>query len=362
VVGALARLAIAAASLAAALGTGELILRVATPPGHPEGTFENIDFLSSDPGLGWRNRPHLDVGSVTLAGHRHAARLRTDSRGFRSPELLEPGFGAVRIACLGDSVTFGYWTEGSMRRPETATVHLDGYVDELRRLLEKRAGARFEIVNAGVLGYTTSHGLRQLVLRILPLRPDIVTVRFGYNDHTRSPHPERRVREPGGFLARSLLYTALDLRVVRLGLEAHQRIHALHPAPWTIPWVEPERFAANLRRFAELARGHGFRLLLLDYPLAATGATAPDDLDVFVRLAGVRDAGELYADHAAYQEILAQVAREEEIPLLASAPLLRESPVPLFEPTDPVHPNRAGARTLGRLLHDELESRGWLAR
>lgn len=355
------RLAILAASLAAALGASELVLRLATPAGYPERAFENIDFLRTDPALGWRNRPDLDAASVTLAQHRHAARLRTDSRGFRSPEPTRGAFDGVRIACLGDSVTFGYWVEGNIRTPKSARIHFDGYVDELRRLLEEREG-RFEVLNAGVLGYSTSHGLRQLVLRILPLRPDIVTVRFGYNDHTRSPHPERRTREPHGVLARSILYAGLDLRVVRLGLEAHQRSRALHPAPWSVPWVEPERFATNLRRFAELGREHGFRLLLIDYPLAPPGTTVPEDRDLFVRLAGVRDAGELYAEHAAYQEIVARVAREEGVPLLASARLLRGSPEPLFEAADPVHLNRSGASALGRLLRDELASRGWLAR
>ena len=360
--GAPLRLAILAASLAAALAASELALRLATPPGYPERVFENIDFLRTDPALGWRNRPDLDVASVTLAQHRHAARLRTDSRGFRSPEPAGGAFDGVRIVCLGDSVTFGYWVEGSIRSPQRATVHFDGYVDELRRLLAEQREGRFEVLNAGVLGYSTSHGLRQLVLRILPLRPDVVTVRFGYNDHTRSPHPERRTREPRGLLARTLLYAGLDLRIVRLGLEAHQRSRALHPAPWSVPWVEPERFAANLRRFAELGRAHGFRLLFLDYPLAPPGTTVPEDRDLFVRLAGVRDAGELYAEHAAYQEIVARVAREEGIPLLASAPVLRDSPGPLFEAADPVHLNRSGASALGRLLRDELAARGWLAR
>jgi len=358
--GALARLAIAVASLAAALGTGELALRVLTPAGYPEGAFENVDFLRTDPVVGWRNQPDLDVESVTIAGHRYPARLRTDSRGFRSPEPgRERASGVVRIVCLGDSVTFGYWREGSLRRPQVGTVHFEGYVDELRRLLHSEP---FEVVNAGVLGYSSSHGLRQLALRILPLRPDIVTVRFGYNDHTRSGHPERRAREPRGLAARSLLYAALDLRVARLALEAHQRLPVLHPTPLSVPWVEPARFAANLRRFAELAREHGFRLLLLDYPLAPAGATAPDDLELFVWLAGARGPAELYADHAAYQEMLARVALEEEIPFLASSQLLRDSPMSLFEATDPVHLNRAGALALGQLLHHELESRGWLGR
>jgi lysophospholipase L1-like esterase len=357
---ALARLAIAAASLLAALVAAELVLRAATPSGFPAATFENVDFLRTDPVLGWRTRANLDVESVRIAGRPHAAPLRTDSRGFRSPEpARERPPGGVRIVCLGDSGTFGYWLEGSLRRPETATVHFEGYVDALRRL-EARPGVSIEVVNAGVLGYSSSHGLRQLERCILPLRPDVVTVRFGYNDHTRSAHPGRRAREPRGRVARSLLGAALDLRVARLALEAHRRLPFLHPAPLSVPWVEPERFAANLRRFAELAREHRFRLLFLDYPLAPPGATVAEDLEVFVRLAGAHDAATLYAHHAAYQEILARVAREEGIPLLASAAHWREAPVPLFEPTDPVHPNRAGALALGRLLHEELEARGWL--
>ena len=89
-----------------------------------------------------------------------------------------PGAGPV-ILCLGDSTTFGTWREG------TFGLRFDtSYPAELERLLHERGWTGVDVVNGGVMGYTTAHALRLLLTTLRSLEPDVVTIRLGNNDHT----------------------------------------------------------------------------------------------------------------------------------------------------------------------------------
>ena len=111
-------------------------------------------FLKRDPQLFWKPTPNV---------------LDHNSQGFYGPEFsIEKPAGKFRIVCLGDSCThFG---------PET-------YPDMLRAILEKKAPGKFEVINAGVIGYTSFQGRRLWETKVSDWSPDLVTVYFGWNDH-----------------------------------------------------------------------------------------------------------------------------------------------------------------------------------
>lgn len=351
-----------ASVLATALAV-ELALRLATPPSLGQQAFPNVEWLRFDPVGGWRNAPGFRTDTVTVAEISYRASLSINRLGFRGPEIATAKApGSLRIACQGDSGTFGFWRAHSMDAPAPDSLGVDSYPFQLARLLAREGRDDVEVVNAGVLGYTTSHGLRQLVLEVLRLDPDVVTVRFGYNDHTRAWKPALRAREPATGPLRALLYAVSGWRLARVALGAHQGVGALHPAPNSVPWVSLPELERNLRRYAELSREHGFRLLFLDYPLAPPGPLPEVDRNMLVMLSGAPDVESLYRDHARYQAALRAVAADEDVPLLESAPLFRRSASTLYSPYDVVHPNGAGARALARLLLDELTALGWLDR
>lgn len=314
----------------------------------------NVDFVYSHAVFGWRTRPHLDVRSVRIFGDKpRPTVLRTNGRGFRGPELEErKRAGVRRIVCLGDSGTFGLWHDAS-------EIHFESYVDHLRDAWAQRVGAdRVEVVNAGVVGYTSSHGLRLLAGELLAFQPDVVTVRFGYNDHQPMWIPALQAHYPSDPLARSALRRFGGWWWFRLGFGVWRTWIAAQPEAGTVPSVDRARFAANLRDFAELSREHGFALLFIDYPIGSHDDAAHRiHLGRLARISGEASAEALVARHERYQEILAARAGELGIPLLRSAEALRASTVPVFEPQDPVHPNPAGASLLARLLLDELERR-----
>jgi lysophospholipase L1-like esterase len=99
-------------------------------------------------------------------------RVHTNAFGMRDrPVSREKQAGVLRIACLGDSSTFGY----NVEQDET-------YPRRLQALLDAEYPGKFEVLNFGVPGYTSLHGLETLKHRALAFHPDVVTFAFGTND------------------------------------------------------------------------------------------------------------------------------------------------------------------------------------
>src|SRR6185369_9035870 len=96
--------------------------------------------------------------------------FRTNKIGLRGPNLRTDG--ARRILAVGDSCTFGW-----------RVSEADTYPAQLEAVLNRRAGGdRYQVINAGVPGYTSYQGLVYLQEQGLALRPEIVVIGFGFND------------------------------------------------------------------------------------------------------------------------------------------------------------------------------------
>jgi lysophospholipase L1-like esterase len=343
-------LALFAASLCFALLASEAILRLAgveatlERPTHP-----GWEWLVSDPLLGYRNRPF-----------HQAHGWRINSLGFRGPELADskpPG--TQRIVCIGDSGTFGLWKKAAGEDP-AATLAWDTYVEWLQLTLSERARRPVEVINAGVLGYTSAHGLRQLVTRILPLDPDVVTVRLGLNDYGIARLPALLPREPRSPLLRFLFYRGAGLASFRLAAYAYRRMPAGDPAMVVSRAMTVQDFERNLQRLADVAHAAGIHLVFVDYPLRALDPNDSGGDPLLFYLFGFKDFRELYALHAIYQQALRRVASERDVPLVETTTELAGSPIPSFSPFDRFHPNDVGAKQIGQLLADRLLALHWV--
>jgi lysophospholipase L1-like esterase len=105
--------------------------------------------------------------------------VRTNSLGMRDdmPDD-ERSLDMLRIAALGDSVTFGY-----------GVAEADAWPAALERW-STRIGARacrFEVLNFGVSGYGTHDELALLRDRVMPLRPDAIVIAYHLNDPENDP-------------------------------------------------------------------------------------------------------------------------------------------------------------------------------
>src|SRR5262249_51418377 len=150
-------------------------------------------------------------------------------------------------------------------------------------------GARVEVENYGVLGYSSFQGLELLKSRVLDRHPDIVAIGFGMNDSevagyrdrdmvaTSPPSIGTRLREEAQELEfyKLLQYFALTLRFHPKPLGEYVREHATDRGSGTVdygsiePWtrVSPRDYEANLREMIAVARSHGAAVVLLDNEL-----------------------------------------------------------------------------------------------
>ncbi len=156
----LGNVALLIASLAATLGSLELAARIAWRSAAGRAT----SYVEFDPLLGWRHQPGARVSlphgdySINRLG------LRDEDRGYR------PAVGHGRIAVLGDS-----FAEGD------SVAFEDAISQVLQRRLRDR-GCRYEVINAGTVGYSTDQELLFFREEVSRYRPEIVVLLFYYND------------------------------------------------------------------------------------------------------------------------------------------------------------------------------------
>lgn len=291
-------------------------------------------------------------GVYLAAGAVHEG-VSINGAGRRGPEL-DPAV-ANRIVCMGDSSTFGLWIEHEPR-----AVHWDSYPEHLRELLDAAGRDDWQVVNAGVPGSFASHSLRILRRDILPLEPSIVTLRVGMNDH--AAFKMAWIEDPEPIAARRLFYAFGGSRLLHLAIQTLFRLTKDQPGNGpNVPRVQSlDVFRRNLLAFAEESREHGFRLLLIDYPLRPP--RGKDDADARAAAwlyATGKDLRNFYGIHARYQQVVREVSRTADIPLLVTAPALLSPDSPGFS-GDVVHPDARGMERTAELLYQALERRGWL--
>ncbi len=173
-------------------------------------------------------------------------RCSTDSRGFRGPEIADsPAPGVTRVACLGDSITFGHGVDDDETYPAV-----------LQELLSEHGD--YEVINAADIGAESKDVLQVLREEVLPLSVDVVTVCVGVNDATNH-YLDSFVRHTwghGGFdeeiaaKLRAQLHATVDLA----GASGVELVLVVPPITSFFPLSEGPSMTAAVREVAE-ARG-----------------------------------------------------------------------------------------------------------
>ncbi len=231
------------------------------PAARPRLILRSIDidisfpFMRPDRDLFWSPRPGW-------AGTFMGQPVTISSLGLRGPEPGPRTASRRRVACFGDSVTFGYGVGDD-----------DTYPAQLGRLLQPQG---FEVVNAGVTGYTTYQVLG-LLARVGPeLRPDVATFCIGWNDATLRPLSDREyagrlhsAMAVEGALDRLYLYRAARSLYTRAGLVTRAG------AARRTARVPIEEYEQNLRRLARGCREAGVEPVFVALPRRRRAGEAP---------------------------------------------------------------------------------------
>jgi lysophospholipase L1-like esterase len=302
--------------------------------------LDNLLILRPDPVLIWRNIPnarrnYVDIFTPVWRDSDRIALLRRFRpwlpKEFRSNPvwriaLNEEGFrsapfsgakkpGVLRVACIGDSWTFGMNVDQNQMYPA-----------RLEALLKANppAGTRdVEVMNFGILGYTSFQGLQLLKTRVLDLHPDIVVIGFGMNDSDVAGYRDKDVLAPGPVSWRDRIKTVTGhsellalLKYIALALRFHPQsfgeflkadaktdqgksnsnVNYDELEPWTR--VSPHDYDRNLREMIQRARAQGARAVLLD--------------------------NELW-EGSPYRPVLRTISRDEHVPLIDSLQIIADA-------------------------------------
>jgi hypothetical protein len=301
--------------------------------------LDNLLILKPDDALIWRNLPNARRNYVDIFtpvwedGDRMALlrrfapwlpaefrnnpvwRISLNEEGFRSGPIVAKRAGVVRIACIGDSWTFGMNVDQDRSYPA-----------RLEALLKQRgSGPDVEVMNFGILGYSSFQGLELLKRRVLDLQPDVLIIGFGMNDSDVGGYRDKDVVKPAAVSWRDrvkavtsrsesvalLKYFAQRLRFqphpigdfLKAGAKAdagrdNDTVNYDEMEPWTR--VSPRDYDRNLREMVTLARARGARSILLD--------------------------NELWPE-SPYRPVLRAISRDEQVPLVDSLRIIEEARV-----------------------------------
>jgi hypothetical protein len=132
--------------------------------------FEEARFIQ------YKLKPNLDVRAVNPFNDMEVRknitfRLASNADGFRTKPFARKDAATLRVVTIGDSSTFGWGVD-----PEYTW----------QSGLEKRLGASLgrpaEVLNLGISGHSSRHGIGILRHYALDLKPDVLVISYGAND------------------------------------------------------------------------------------------------------------------------------------------------------------------------------------
>jgi hypothetical protein len=162
---------------------------------------EWIEFAAPDALLGARNGRNITAlvdGSVYVTNDEGFSSL--GERDFHYGVSRQPG--CRRMIVVGGSAVFG-WGTGTPDRNLPA---------RLRRALERNQPRCYEIVNAGVPGYTSAQEYLFIASELVHYGPDVLVVYDGWNDQVQST-VESESRAAGVNSLKTSTHTAIEDRV-----------------------------------------------------------------------------------------------------------------------------------------------------
>jgi lysophospholipase L1-like esterase len=290
-----------------------------------------LDVYDLDHELFWRFRPDRDVSSARYS----ALTYHINKLGFRGDEPHKDG--SRRIVALGNSCTFGW----SVRQEYVWTTKLD------QMLNAESGGKAWEVINAGVPGYSSHQG-RILCSKLLEnLKPQILLIMFGWNDHwtAGSAGIDREVEMPHPIALKAInmlapFKTFHLMRKMALGTEEPSpdvTINTLAGARR----VPTDQFRENLNAIIDSALNYSATPILVVPPIAPDTVTTR----------------ELQSIHRAYQQIICEVANSRKVECVDLQPAFDSTGNLFTAPTDHVHFGVEGHYLVAKTLADRIESK-----
>ncbi len=289
--------------------------------------FEYPDYFKKDAKLFWRLRPNIQEGTEFLV----EGSYRTNALGLRGDRAITTA-DDLRIACFGNSCTFGW------RLNENET-----YPEQLERKLDQSEDLRGSYVfNCGIPGYSSFQGWGFMQEYLPILKPHYVTICYGWNDHwaagfdledKNQQSPPQWVLDIQNVASESYLYRATKYLLLSRSEKSREYTYNRQSPTYR---VSLDDYRDNLRQMINYCLNHGIKPIILTAPIP--------DIEP-----GVDTPMETY--HMLYCQIGVFTAEEMNVPVVDAAAMFVEHPEFWDDPKkDFIHYNAKGAEFIAKEL------------
>lgn len=294
-----------------------------------------------DPLMGWMNKPM----------YTQPDRFQIDKNGLRIIESSPASDKRKRlIVCMGDSGTFGIWAAREDSR--YGGLEFDSFPSDLQEII---SGRNDRVINAGTLGYTSAHLLRQYVSSIRRLKPQIIVIRIGHNDHLPSWDKRLDAQQPRNAVLRYLYKNFPSTLTVQT--IAHYT-YMLRQRRLDEPWSTPDQYEHNLRTLISMANNDGAKVFLVDYPIRPPSIPPASKAEYLKHLSGMKIAShEAYVElHEKYMQRMETVAKSTGTQVIRTRQRLEDPKENAYSGWDQVHPNKRGMQIIAEEVAKVLPS------
>lgn len=278
------------------------------------------DYLEPDPTLYWKLKSKGGPFAVNSLG----------IRGKNFSVKKQPG--VFRIFCLGDSSTYGACVDKYNKI----------YASILEKILNSNSNAliKYEVITAGVPGYSSFQVLMNLEKRIKYWSPDLVTIYVGNNNDyeiNRYYDLEPIINCPimskiGGFFDRSYVFQLLKSYILKVKLSLAVFIDKDFFVKYRGSAFK--LFEKHLIQMSRIAKENHFKILFLSYPYVE------------------KDGGTL-GELTETNQSIRNASRETKVPLVDIVSVLRSRGGEIYF-LDRVHPNPAGHQIIAETIFNTM--------
>jgi len=294
-------------------------------------------YYKKDAELFWRIRPNQTIkGEFFVDGI-----YKINSKGYREREFsAEKDPDLTRIICVGNSCTFGWKVNLEQTYPKI-----------LEKLLNQNLPQpKFEVIDAGMTGYSTFQGLRFLKREILGFHPDIIIFSYGWNDMCPSEREDKDQKFPpqwilnlDDFLSGSRFYSFLKFEIMNL-LKSKQP----QDEKKLVYRVSIKDYQENLKELEKIAQGSGIKVFFLSIPVSSA--------KVFI---GPGKTSKPHIANKHYNKALRETTSEIGVPLIDVA-LLFEDRGDLYDKgrEEYIHYNAKGHQVVAEAIYKYFQEEG----
>ncbi len=282
-----------------------------------------------DPLMGWMNKP-----LYIQPGH-----FRIDKNGFRIIESSPASDKRKRlIVCMGDSGTFGIWA--ARKDPVFGGFEFDSFPSYLQDILSRNNDM---VINAGTIGYTSANLLRQYLSSIRRLKPQIIVIRIGHNDHLETCQLD--IQQPKNVVLRYLYKTFPSTLTVQT--IAHYKFLLTQKSTSGL-CSTPDEYEYNLRTLINIANNDGIKVFLVDYPLRSPSIPPASEADYqeSLKRLKLKSAASYIELHEKYMQRMETVAKSTGTQIIRTRHRLEDPKENAFSRWDQQHPNKQGMRII----------------